>query len=236
MCLNIATITSGSLMYNMTAIFFILITVICLLLFYAATNKNKFVTAIGIVWLFITGLLAYFNFFKNTTAVPPRFLIIPVVVIIGCIATIKKINYAALSKKYLLTIHALRLPVELVLYRLFIEKQIPVIMTFEGWNFDILMGITALLILGYSYFLNKYPADWFLLLWNICGLIFLTIIVVTAVLSVPFPFQQLAFNQPNIAVLQFPFIWLPAYVVPVVVLSHIFLIKCIMQKHKKSLH
>lgn len=216
----------------MTAIFFTLITVTCLLLFYNAANKNKFVASVSVAWLFITGLLAYFNFFKNTTAVPPRFLIIPVVVIIGCIITIKKINYAALSKKYLLAIHALRLPVELVLYRLFTEKQIPVIMTFEGWNFDILMGITALLILGYSYFLKKYPADWFLLLWNICGLILLTIIVVTAILSVPFPFQQLAFNQPNIAVLQFPFVWLPAYVVPVVVLSHIFLIKKLKVKNE----
>ncbi|HVF96549.1 MAG TPA: hypothetical protein VM871_04480, partial [Flavisolibacter sp.] len=34
-----------------------------------------------------------------------------------------------------------------------------------------------------------------------------------------------AFDQPNIAVLYFPFIWLPSFIVPVVLLSHLVCIR-----------
>ncbi|HEX5025988.1 MAG TPA: hypothetical protein VFV68_11990, partial [Agriterribacter sp.] len=60
-----------------------------------------------------------------------------------------------------------------------------------------------------------------ILLWNFICLALLINIVVNAVLSAPFPFQQFAFDQPDIAVLYFPFNWLPAVVVPIVLLSHL---------------
>jgi len=60
-----------------------------------------------------------------------------------------------------------------------------------------------------------------LLWWNIFALGLLINIVTTAVLSAPFPFQQLAFEQPNVGVLKPTFIWLPGFVVPVVLFSHL---------------
>jgi hypothetical protein len=33
--------------------------------------------------------------------------------------------------------------------------------------------------------------------------------------------QQIAFDQPNIGVMYFPFVWLPACIVPLVLLSHL---------------
>jgi len=50
-------------------------------------------------------------------------------------------------------------------------------------------------------------------------------IVINAILSVPTPIQQFAFDQPNIAILYFPFTWLPCFIVPAVLLSHIVSIK-----------
>jgi hypothetical protein len=75
-----------------------------------------------------------------------------------------------------------------------------------------------------------------MLLWNCGGILLLSVIVTIAVLSAPLPFQQLAFKQPNVAVLQFPFTWLPAYVVPVVLLSHIIFIKKISAKKIFNCH
>jgi glycerol-3-phosphate acyltransferase PlsY len=46
-------------------------------------------------------------------------------------------------------------------------------------------------------------------------------IVVNAVLSLPYPFQQFAFDQPNVAVLYFPFTWLPCFIVVIVLYSHL---------------
>ena len=60
-----------------------------------------------------------------------------------------------------------------------------------------------------------------ILAWNFICLALLTNIVVNALLSAPFPFQQFAFDQPNIAILYFPFSWLPSFVVPVVLFGHL---------------
>src|SRR5262249_56325913 len=43
--------------------------------------------------------------------------------------------------------HAFRLPLELLLYRAAVEGVMPVQMSFSGWNFDIVTGATALVLL-----------------------------------------------------------------------------------------
>jgi hypothetical protein len=42
-----------------------------------------------------------------------------------------------------------------------------------------------------------------------------------AVLSTPSAFQKFAFNQPNVAILHFPYTLLPAFIVPLVLFSHL---------------
>ncbi|HLL95226.1 MAG TPA: hypothetical protein VK404_09645, partial [Spirosoma sp.] len=42
-----------------------------------------------------------------------------------------------------------------------------------------------------------------------------------AALAAPTPFQQIAFEQPNIGILYFPFVWLPSVVVPLVLMAHV---------------
>ncbi|MEK6481733.1 hypothetical protein WJR50_29585 [Catalinimonas sp. 4WD22] len=135
----------------------------------------------------------------------------------------RKLSSQNLSLTYLIAIHILRLPIELILYQLYLKELIPELMTYQGWNFDILTGISAVMILV-LYALNKLRREVFLV-WNWLGLGLLVIIVVLAVLSAPTPLQQFAFEQPNVAVLKFPFIWLPAVVVPIVLLSHLLMIR-----------
>ena len=124
------------------------------------------------------------------------------------------------SLNWLTAVHIVRIPVELVLFRLFLDGEIPKLMSFEGYNFDILMGISALLILLYKWRSGSLIQAQWLKIWNWAGIVFLSIIVVLAILSAPLPIQQLAFEQPNVAVLKFPFIYLPAFIVPLVYLSH----------------
>jgi hypothetical protein len=93
-------------------------------------------------------------------------------------------------------------------------------MTFEGRNFDIISGITAPLIYYFGYH-QKVLSNKLMLTWNILCIGLLLNIVINAVLSAPFAFQQFAFEQPNIAVLYFPFNWLPSLVVPLVLFAHL---------------
>ena len=92
-------------------------------------------------------------------------------------------------------------------------------MTFEGRNFDILIGIIAPII-GY-YVTKGLIKRKSLIMWNAIGLFFVLFIVVNAVLSIEGPFQVFAFDQPNKAVNYFPYVLLPAVIVPIVIYTHI---------------
>ncbi len=122
--------------------------------------------------------------------------------------------------KTLTLLHIVRVPVELTLYWLYLNKAVPGIMTFEGRNFDILCGITAPLVYYWGYVKNTLSKG-VLLAWNIACLLLLANIVITAVLSAPFSFQKFAPDQPNIALFYFPFIWLPCFIVPAALFAHV---------------
>lgn len=209
----------------MLAFSFIITTFLLLLFFFLGTGRNKSVLLISIIWLILISSLSLTGFFQSTNTIPPRFLI----VLIGNIAFIAflytKLKAVALEYRYAMLVHALRIPVEITLYYLFLQKQVPEIMTFNGLNFDIVIGISALIFFMLSQLFKINLGKKTLMVWNIIGLLFLLNIVVMAILSAPLPIQQLSFEQPNIAVLSFPYILLPSFIVPIVFLTHIISIK-----------
>jgi hypothetical protein len=204
---------------------FIITTLLFLLLFFLGTGRNKRVLLISILWLILISSISLTGFFQNTNTIPPRFLI----VLIGNIAIIAflytRLKTVTLDYRYAMLVHALRIPVEITLYFLFLRKQVPEIMTFNGLNFDFIIGISALIFFILSQLFKVNLGKKTLLIWNIIGLLFLMNIVVIAILSAPLPIQQLSFEQPNIAVLSFPYILLPSFIVPIVILTHIISIK-----------
>ncbi len=204
---------------------FLFTTLLFLLFFYLVTGRSKRVFFVSISWLIFISSISLTGFFQNTNTIPPRFLI----VLIGNIAFIaflySRLKTVALDYRYALLVHALRIPVEITLYFLFLRKQVPEIMTFNGLNFDIIIGISALIFFIQSQLFKVNLGKKTLLIWNIIGLMFLINIVVIAILSAPLPIQQLSFEQPNMAVLYFPYILLPSFIVPIVLLTHIISIK-----------
>ncbi|MCG9910403.1 MAG: hypothetical protein MH137_03800 [Flavobacteriales bacterium] len=209
----------------MLEICFLFTTLLFLLFFYLGTGRNKRVLVVSIIWLVLISSISLTGFFQNTNTIPPRFLI----VLIGNIALIaflySRLKAVALDYRYAMLVHALRVPVEITLYFLFLRKQVPEIMTFNGLNFDIIIGISALIFFILSQIFKVNLGKKTLLIWNIFGLLFLMNIVVIAILSAPLSIQQLSFEQPNIAVLSFPYILLPSFIVPIVISTHITSIK-----------
>jgi hypothetical protein len=204
-------------------------------MFIRAANGNKTVLFILVAWLALQGFVGYSGFYTNTKGVPPRFMLSIVPAFVGIIllfATSKGRQFLnRLNLQSLTLLHIVRIPVEMVLFWLFVHKTVPQVMTFEGHNFDILSGITAPII----WFVTKNNGNRpLLLIWNIVCLGLLLNIVITAVLAAPFNFQQIAFDQPNIAVLYFPFVWLPACVVPLVLLSHLAAIRQLVVTSSKA--
>jgi hypothetical protein len=129
-----------------------------------------------------------------------------------------------LDLRVLTLLHIIRIPIELVLYWLYLYKAVPQAMTFEGRNFDILSGLTAPLV-WYFGFVKPVLGKWVLIGWNVVCMLLLVNIAVTAVLSAPSPFQQFGFEQPNIALFYFPFVWLPCCLVPTVLLANLVAIR-----------
>jgi hypothetical protein len=122
--------------------------------------------------------------------------------------------------KTLTLLHTVRIPVELVLYWLYVQKDVPQLMTFEGRNFDILSGITAPVVYYLGFVKPRIGRKW-LIVWNVACLLLLINIVAHAVLAAPTPLQQIALDQPNVAIAYFPFVLLPSFIVPMVLLAHV---------------
>jgi len=99
------------------------------------------------------------------------------------------------------------------------HDMVPELMTFEGRNFDILAGLTAPLITWLLY--KKKISDKGFIFWNVLSLCLVSFILLNGLLSAELPFQQFAFDQPNKAVAYFPYILLPAIIVPIVIYTHV---------------
>ena len=216
---------------NYVSIIFTLTTTLTIFFFYKAAHHSRNFLIVVLAWLLIQTLLGLKLFYVVTNTIPPRIILLaaPPLVMIACLFLTTRGKYFldGLDIKYLTMLHIIRIPVELVLLWLSINKVIPQLMTFEGRNFDILSGITAPIIYYFVFVKNNFNKK-VVLGWNFICLALLLNIVVNAVLSVPTAFQQFSFEQPNIAILYFPFNLLPAVVVPLVLLSHLAAIRQLM--------
>ena len=216
-------------------ILFIITTFLTVYLFYKSTKNSHAALYLILFWLLFQGVIGYSKFYTFTNSIPPRFslLIVPVLLLILFLFLNRngKIFLDSLDLKTLTYLQTVRVPVEICLYLLFINGQIPKLMTFEGRNFDILAGLTAPLV-AYFGFVKKSLSNRAIMIWNIICIILLINIVANAALSAPFPFQQFAFDQPNIAVLYFPFVWLPCFIVPAVLLAHLVSLRQLTDKNK----
>lgn len=210
-----------SIVFGLTAI-------LTVLLFYKAANYSRVVLYVLCGWLLLQTVISLSGFYTVTDTLPPRLALAAGPMFIGIallfFTTKGKQFIDGLDIKTLTLLHTIRIPVEVVLFWLYMESMVPELMTFEGRNFDILSGFTAPII-WYFGFVKKNLSPKIILIWNFICLGLLLNIVINAILSAPFPFQQFALDQPNIAVLYFPFVWLPGCVVPLVLLSHLVVIR-----------
>jgi hypothetical protein len=198
----------------------------------ASTKKAANIAALLLLmWCIFQSTLALNKWYIDRIGTPPHltFALAGPLVVFGLLMLIpstRKILYG-LSLFHLTAIHTVRIPVEITLWLLYLHQQVPVSMTFEGFNFDIIMGLTAPIVC-YVIYRNKSKRN-LLLAWNILGLCLLGIIVSTAIGAAPTSVQWRDFSYPNYAVIHFPFIWLPSFIVPVVLISHVLSIRKLIQ-------
>ena len=189
-------------------------------------NKAGFIVFGLAIWMTIQAVLTINNVYNaETNLFPPKILVLgvlPVILLMLLLFVTRtgRVFIDSLPLKNITCLNIIRIPVELVLFFLFINGAVPELMTFEGRNFDIVAGATAPFVAYFGWGRRRLGRA-AILSWNFICLALLLNIVVSAFLSVPSPIQKLAFDQPNIAVLNFPFSWLPTFIVPVVLFGHL---------------
>ena len=184
---------------------------------------KRFLLFIVPFWLFLQFVVASSGFYLNTASLPPRLFVFglapALLLILGLFVFARSSLITALPLTLLTIIHVIRIPVELTLAWLAEARAVPEVMTFHGTNLDILSGMTA--PLAFYFAIKDRPVSRIVLIvWNLAALALVLNIVITAILCIPSPIQKLAFDQPNVAVLNFPYAWLATVIVPIVFFSH----------------
>lgn len=191
------------------------------------------ITAIAAIgWFVTTSIIVFRGTLLDFASTPPKIMAIIVPAILGAsyICSSERVNnlLKVTPAAWLIYIQASRIIVEFILWQLHRYGIIPVQMSFEGYNYDILIGLSAPLVAYYSFTEIKWPKI-VPLLWNFAGLLLLLNITFISFMSTPSPFRTF-FNEPaNTIPAYFPFVWLPAFIVPFAVTLHVLSIKQIMR-------
>lgn len=209
------------------------VALLTIFLFLRAVPNPKSARLVLLLWLFIQSVLALNGFFLKVIETPqllfigvglPNFFAISMLFFGSGRRFIDSLDLQKLT-----FFHIIRVPVELLILWLFIEKQMPQLMTFEGRNLDILSGITAPIVAFLAFRDGKINKK-LLFTWNLICFGLLLNIVINAILSAPLPFQQQAFDQPNVGVLKFAANLLPSLIVPLVLFGHLAAIRRLTRK------
>jgi hypothetical protein len=121
------------------------------------------------------------------------------------------------SFAWLVGTQAFRLPVELTMHRAFTEGQMPEQMSYSGYNFDILTGVSAIVLA--ALLVAGKASQRHVRLWNAIGFCLLVNIVGIAVASLP-PIAAFGPERVNVWVTYPPFVWLPGVLVQAALLGH----------------
>lgn len=100
---------------------------------------------------------------------------------------------------------AFRLPLELVMHEAANEGVMPSVMSFSGYNFDIVTGIAAALVGAWLHFGR--PPRAVVVAFNVLGSFLLLVVSVVAVLALPV-FAAFGPEQHNVWVTRFPYVWM----------------------------
>lgn len=242
----------GTTYYGIVEAGFILLTILCLSLILwgvyqtflrkglgrnRAAFKTLIVAATFVVWLILVSALSLNGYFSDFSVMPPRLLpvlLIPLVsILILTFHPATKSFLAHIPAQWLVHIQVFRVPVEVFLWLLFLDNRLPIQMTFEGRNWDVLTGLTAPVV-AYLCFSNGRYNQWLAIVWNIAGFALLVNIVATAVLSMPFPFRVFLNEPANTVVTYFPIVFLPTVLVPIAYAMHFFSLRQLLIHQKTS--
>jgi hypothetical protein len=181
------------------------------------------VAAGSCLWLGAAAALAQSGVLADWTALPPRWPLLPLTalgmsVLFGLTKTYRRL-LAELPAWQPVALQTFRLAVEFAFWRLHMEGVAPLQVTFEGRNFDALVGLTAPVVAAGIAFGWLGPR--ITIAWNLFGLAMLVNAIGTVATSTPGPLHLNWPGEPFTAIAAWPVIWIPALLAPIGISLHV---------------
>jgi hypothetical protein len=184
-----------------------------------------------LVWLAVTGLAGWLGLIRDFQRVPPpMFVLLLAAVVLTVVTAMSRIGSRLVAEAgivWLIGLQAFRVAVEVFLDWGHRVDLVPVQMTFEGRNWDIVSGVSSAAVAWLA--AKRQAPRWLVLLWNCVGLALLLNIVVIAILSMPTPLRRFHNEPVNSFIAYFPYIWLPTFLVQLALFGHLLVFRWLRQ-------
>ncbi len=202
----------------------VLLAVVILFALRRARAGAELIPAIAMAaWFGVVFALERAGVLSKLEELPPKipllaFGAIGLALVISRVSVVKQ-ALAVMPAWWPVALQTFRAPLELALYSLFVVGLLPQQMTFEGRNFDVLVGVTAP-VMAFLIATKRAPR-WLQWAWQLGSVALLVNVVSIAITSAPGPLHLDWVGAPLTIVAQWPYALLPAFMVPVAALGHV---------------
>ena len=186
------------------------------------------VGAAAAVWMALTWAAAEAGILRDWDRDPPPFAFL----VLGIVVLSAVIAFSGLGRRLamfvplwaLVAVQGFRLPLELAMHAMFERGIMPREMSYSGRNFDILTGVTAIIVAALV--ATGRGGRRLVGAWNVAGLVLLANVVIVAILATP-RFQYFGADRLNVWVTYPPFVWLPAVMVLAALAGHLVIFRAL---------
>jgi hypothetical protein len=180
----------------------------------------------AVAWMALTLLVAAGGLLRQFDRRPPPMLLLVIAVfaLAGWLAfsgTGEAVVHHA-SWMALVGLQTFRLPLEMLMHRAYVEGVMPIQMSYSGRNFDIVTGVTAV-VLAIALATTAVPR-WVIAVWNALGTVLLANILAVAIASMPM-FRLFGVDRLNVWVAEPPFVWLASVLVLTALAGHLLIFR-----------
>ena len=186
-----------------------------------ATRQGLFAALLAAAWIGATGVAAHRGLLHFSA--PPTMLVAILVSLVLAVALALSPIGARFARglplALLVGFQGFRILVELLLHRAYEEGLMPAQMSYTGRNFDIVTGVTAIVVALWLASGRRSPR--LVLGWNVLGLLLLANVLTIALLSAPTPLRVFMNEPSNVWITRAPWVWLPSVMVVAAVFGHV---------------
>lgn len=182
---------------------------------------------VSAAWMAVTWLAAESGVLRHWNRTPPPFGLLVVAIVVWA-AVLAFSPFGRRLAQFvplwaLVAVQAFRLPLELAMHELYKRGVMPEQMTYTGRNFDILTGVSAVIVAVVA---ARGRGRVLVTAWNVIGLALLMNVVTIAILSTP-TFRYFGEDRLNVFVTSTPYVWLPAVMVLAALAGHLVIFRAV---------